>query len=62
MSNKKKPVIHGYCMRCKERRRFRKGNKVTMKNGRLAYKGECWDCTCNMHKILSKDDIAKVGL
>lgn len=62
MSPKKvKPVIYGWCMKCKESRRMRGGNKTMMKNGRLAYKGVCWDCGCKMHKILSKTDIEKLS-
>ncbi len=61
MTKKAKPVMHAFCMKCKDKRRIRKGKKVTMKNGRPAYKGECWDCQTGMYKILSKADAEKLS-
>ena len=44
----------GYCVKCKESRDIAKSREVTMKNGRLAIKGECPVCKTGMYKILGK--------
>ena len=40
-----------YCMKCKQKREMANIQKVTMKNGRPARKGECKVCHTKMFKI-----------
>lgn len=42
----------GYCVKCKTKRAIVDGERVTMKNGRPAYKGKCGECGTGMYKIL----------
>ncbi len=42
----------GYCVKCRSKKEFVEGEKVTMKNGRPAYKGKCTTCGTVMFKIL----------
>lgn len=43
----------GYCVKCREKREFKNGKEVKMKNGRPALKGTCSTCGTGMYKILS---------
>ncbi|MCL4560507.1 MAG: DUF5679 domain-containing protein [Chloroflexi bacterium] len=43
-----------YCVKCKEKREVKEGQRVTMKNGRPALKGKCPVCGTTLFKILSK--------
>jgi hypothetical protein len=45
----------GYCVKCKTKRPIENGERVTMKNGRPAYKGKCGTCGTGMYKILKLD-------
>jgi hypothetical protein len=42
-----------YCVKCKQKREMKDTEKVTMKNGRPAMKGQCTVCGTGMYKILS---------
>jgi len=41
-----------YCVKCKEKVQIKSGEKVTMKNGRPAMKGQCAKCETGVYKIL----------
>jgi len=43
-----------YCMKCHKKREMDHITKVTMKNGRTAYKGQCTVCGTKMFKIGGK--------
>ena len=36
--------MHGYCMKCREKREMREVQQVTLKNGREAQQGTCAVC------------------
>ena len=42
----------GYCVKCREKRKFVDEKEVQMKNGRPALKGKCEECGTGMYKIL----------
>ena len=42
----------GYCVKCKKSKEMKNEQEVTLKNGRLAIKGECLDCNTKMCRIL----------
>jgi len=44
-------AIKGYCVKCKSKKEMQNPHKVTMKNGRLAYRGECPKCGTTMFRI-----------
>ena len=46
-------VYEGYCMKCREKRKF-EGTVVTLKNGRPAAQGTCPVCGTKLMRILSK--------
>ncbi len=41
-----------YCVKCKAKVEMNNGQKVTMKNGRPAMKGNCGKCGTGVYKIL----------
>lgn len=41
-----------YCVKCKAKVDIKGAQKVTMKNGRPAMKGECSKCGTGVYKIL----------
>ncbi len=43
-----------YCVKCKQKRDMKEGQRVMMKNGRPAMKGKCPVCGTTLFKILSK--------
>jgi len=49
-----KALEQGYCVKCKSKSGMVKSEKVTMKNGRPAMKGQCESCSTGMYKILPK--------
>ena len=48
--------MQGYCMKCKAKKEMRGAQKVTMKNGRSALKGECSDCRTAMFRLQKKGE------
>lgn len=42
----------GRCMKCKSQQKMVETERVTMKNGRPAMKGQCSKCSTKMFKIL----------
>ena len=42
-----------YCVKCRTKSEMANAQKVTMKNGRPAIKGQCSKCGTGMYKILS---------
>ena len=46
-----KPIVEGYCVKCKETRVMLDPYQITMKNGRPAVKGKCTVCSATMFKI-----------
>ncbi|MBU0548826.1 MAG: hypothetical protein KJ838_00665 [Candidatus Omnitrophica bacterium] len=44
----------GYCVKCKSSKEMKNEQKVTMKNGREALKGQCTSCGTSMFRILGK--------
>ncbi len=41
-----------YCVKCKKKTEMVNAEKVTMKNGRPAMKGQCKECGTGMYRIL----------
>jgi len=46
--------VEAYCVKCKAKKNMSNAEKVTMKNGRSAMKGQCPDCGTGMYKIVGK--------
>lgn len=46
--------VEAYCLKCKAKKTMDNAEKVTMKNGRPAIKGQCPDCGTGMYKIVGK--------
>ena len=44
-------AVTGYCMKCKTKRPIKGAKPITMKNGRLATEGTCFECGTKMFKI-----------
>lgn len=42
-----------YCVKCKAKTEMKNGQKVTMKNGKPALKGQCAVCGTTVNAILS---------
>jgi uncharacterized Zn-binding protein involved in type VI secretion len=42
-----------YCVKCKTKTEMKNGQKVTMKNGKPALKGQCAVCGTTVNAILS---------
>ena len=38
------PPMHGYCLKCREKREMKDAQAVTLKNGRAARQGTCAVC------------------
>lgn len=53
-------MVEAYCMKCKAKKEMKNVEKVTMKNGRPAMKGNCPNCDTKMFKI-GDDSSAKKG-
>lgn len=51
-----------YCVKCRTKREDPKMVKVTMKNGKPAYKGHCPNCGTGMYHIGDLDSSWKNGL
>jgi len=43
--------MQAYCLKCRQTREMRNAQKVTMKNGKPATKGECPVCGTKMYRI-----------
>jgi len=43
--------VQGYCVKCKAKQVMKNAEKVTLKNGKPATKGECPKCGTKMFKI-----------
>jgi len=41
----------GYCVKCKTKREMKNAERVTMKNGRPALRGQCSVCSTTMNLI-----------
>lgn len=44
-------MTEGYCVRCRKKVEIKNAQKVTMKNGKGAVKGECPSCGTNVFRI-----------
>ncbi len=44
--------MEGYCVKCKKKQEMQNAKEVTLKNGRLAMKGNCPACSTGMFKIV----------
>jgi hypothetical protein len=44
-----------YCVKCKTKREMKDPQRVTMKNGKPALKGQCVVCGTTINTILSSD-------
>ena len=45
-----------YCVKCRLKKEIETFEKVTMKNGRPAAKGECPDCGTKVFRIIKVED------
>lgn len=43
--------MQAYCLKCRDTREMKNAQKVTMKNGKPATKGECPVCGTKMYRI-----------
>ncbi|MDI6858666.1 MAG: DUF5679 domain-containing protein [Dehalococcoidia bacterium] len=43
--------MQAYCLKCRQTREMKNAQKVTMKNGKPATKGECPVCGTKMYRI-----------
>ena len=48
-----------YCVKCKTKREMKDPQRVTMKNGKPALKGQCTVCGTTINTILSSDKKAQ---
>ena len=39
--------MEGYCLKCKAKKEMKEANEITMKNGRKAMKGKCYNASLN---------------
>ncbi len=53
-------ALEGRCMRCKTNREMKDIKLNQTKRGTFMAKGTCTKCGCNMAKILSKEQAAKL--
>lgn len=44
-----------YCVKCKTKREMKDAQKVTMKNGKSALKGQCTVCGTTINTILGSE-------
>ena len=49
-------MVLARCMKCKEQKEMKEPKEVTMKNGRMAWKGVCPECGTTMFRIKKKDE------
>lgn len=57
LQEKEKAVVEAYCIKCKSRHNIVNGERINMKNGRLAYKGICDNCKKIVCTLIKKDSI-----
>ena len=53
--------VEGYCMKCMQKREIAQAREETMRDGRLALKGECPVCKAKISRIAGSGGLNKKG-